>query len=100
MLRSDNGTEYTSDQFKNFCEVAGIEHQLTTAYTPHQNGASERKNRTIMEMSRCMLHEQELPKIFWAEAINTAVFLLNRLPTKPVNGHKHLLKLGMGINLY
>jgi len=86
VLRSDNGTEYTSDQFKNFCEVAGIEHQLTTPYTPQQNGVSERKNRTIMEMSRCMLHEKELPKKFWVEASNTAVFLLNRLPTKAVNG--------------
>jgi len=69
VLRSDTGTEYTSDQFKNFCEVAGIEHQLTTPYTPQQNGVSERKNRTIMEMSRCMLHEKEVPKKFWAEAV-------------------------------
>ncbi|KAK2426495.1 hypothetical protein QL285_025158 [Trifolium repens] len=43
---------------------------------------AERKNRTIMEMARCLLHEKELPKKFWAEAANTAVFLLNRLPTK------------------
>ncbi|CAJ2637049.1 unnamed protein product [Trifolium pratense] len=42
----------------------------------------KRKNRTIMEMARCLLHEKELPKKFWAEAANTAVFLLNRLPTK------------------
>lgn len=85
-LRSDNGKEYTSAQFTMFCEEAGIEHQLTTPYTPQQNGVSERKNRTIMEMARCMLHEKGLPKEFWAEAANTAVFLLNRLPTKAVDG--------------
>ncbi|KAM7516070.1 hypothetical protein LguiA_005653 [Lonicera macranthoides] len=61
---------------------AGIEHQLTAPYTPQQNGVVERKNRTIMEMARCLLHDKGLPKEFWAEAANTAVFLLNRLPTK------------------
>lgn len=82
MLRSDNGKEYTSAKFDLFCEEAGIEHQLTVPYTPQQNGVSERRNRTVMEMARCMLHEKELPKCFWAEAANTAVFLQNRLPTK------------------
>lgn len=56
--------------------------QFTTPYSPQQNGVSERKNISIMEMARCMMHEKMLPKKFWAEAANTAVFLLNRLPTK------------------
>jgi len=81
-LRSDNGKEYTSAEFNLFCEEAGITHQLTAPYTPEQNGVSERKNRYVMEMTRCMLHEKELPKQFWAEAANTAVFLQNRLPSK------------------
>jgi len=83
-LRSDNGKEYTSNQFKLLCDKAGIEHQLTVPYTPQQNGVSERKNRTIMEMTRCMLHEKHLPKRFWAEAASTAVFLQNRLPSRSV----------------
>ena len=83
-LRSDNGKEYTSHQFNSFCEEAGIEHQLTSPYTLEQNGVSERRNRFIIEMARCMLHEKNLPKKFWAEATNTAVFLQNRLPTKAV----------------
>ena len=82
VLRSDNGTEYTSDQFEKFCFEAGIEHQLTVTYTPQQNGVSERKNRTVMEMARCLLFEKRLPKSFWAEAVYTSVYLLNRLPTK------------------
>jgi hypothetical protein len=81
-IRSDNGTEYTSSEFNLYCEEAGIEHQFTAPYTPEQNGVSERRNRYIMEMVRCMLHEKNLPKMFWAEAANTAVFLQNRLPTK------------------
>lgn len=85
-IRSDNGTEYKNAIFDKFCEDAGIEHQLTTPYTPQQNGVSERKNRSIMEMARCMLHEKELPKNLWAEASSTAVFLLNRLPTRAIEG--------------
>jgi len=81
-LRSDNGKEYTSAQFNLFCEEAGIELQLTAPYTPEQNGVSERRNRSVMEMARCMLHEKELPKQFLAEAANTTVFIQNRLPTK------------------
>ena len=42
-IRSDNGKEYTNEIFDKFCEEAGIEHQLTSPYTPQQNGVSERK---------------------------------------------------------
>ncbi|XP_016679117.1 uncharacterized protein [Gossypium hirsutum] len=84
ILRSDNGKEYTSETFNRFCEEAGIEHQWTAPYTPQQNGVSERRNIFIMEMTRCMLHEKNLPKGFWGEAANTAVFLQNRISTKAV----------------
>ncbi|KAK9119163.1 hypothetical protein Scep_017256 [Stephania cephalantha] len=86
VLRSDNGKEYTSNQFNLFCEEAGIEHQLIAPYTPQQNGVSEKKNRTIMEMARCLMCEKNLPSEYWAEASHTAVFLLNRLPIKAVVG--------------
>ncbi|RDY10253.1 hypothetical protein CR513_05259, partial [Mucuna pruriens] len=83
IIRSNNGKEYISDQFNSFYKEARIEHQLTTLHST-TNGVSERKNRTIVEMARCMMHENGLRKKFWAEAANTAVFLLNRLPTKAV----------------
>jgi len=67
---------------QNLNQIVGIEHQLTTPYTLEQNGVSKRRNRSVMEMARCMLHEKELPKTFWAEPANTTVFLQNRLPTK------------------
>lgn len=85
-LRSDNGTEYTSGEFNKFCEDLGIKHQFSVSYSPEQNGVSERKNRTVMEMARCMMIEKKLPKNFWAEAVHTAVYLLNRLPTRSVQG--------------
>ncbi|XP_022853192.1 uncharacterized protein LOC111374707 [Olea europaea var. sylvestris] len=84
VLRSNNGKEYTSAEFNLFCDEAGIEHQLIAPYTPEQNGVNERRNRYVMEMARCMLHEKELPKRFWAEVANTAVFLQNRLPSKAI----------------
>jgi len=84
VLRSDRGKEYTSREFDKFCEDEGIEKQLTVAYTPQQNGVSERKNRTVMEMARSMLKEKGMPKIFWAEAVYIVVYILNRCPTKAV----------------
>jgi len=75
ILRSDNGKEYISKNFNLFCEEVGIEHPLTTPYTPQQNGVSERRNKYILEMTRCMLHEKNLTKKFWAEAAHTTVFL-------------------------
>ncbi|KAG6523912.1 hypothetical protein ZIOFF_013800 [Zingiber officinale] len=83
-LRSDRGKEYTSKEFHNFCEDEGVERQLTVRYTPQQNGVTERKNQTIVEMAKSMMHEKGLPKIFWAEAVYTAVYLSNRCPTTAI----------------
>ncbi|KAL4340682.1 hypothetical protein GQ457_08G019310 [Hibiscus cannabinus] len=85
-LRSDNGSEYTSRQFAIYLKKLGIHHQLTVVYTPQQNGVSERKNRTVLNMARCLLFEKKIPKGFWAEDVNTSVYLLNRLPTKALEG--------------
>ncbi|KAL8135853.1 hypothetical protein AgCh_010456 [Apium graveolens] len=84
ILRSDRGGEYTSNLFRRFCRAHGINHQLTTAYTPQQNGVTERKNRTILDMARSMVKAKHLPRTFWAEAVQCAVYLLNRCPTKSV----------------
>ena len=84
VLRSDNGKEYTSNQFTKYCEEEGIGRQLSVGYTPQQNGVSERKNRTVMEMAKSMIHAKGLLKSFWADTVHTAVYLLNRCPTKAV----------------
>ncbi|BBH01574.1 transposable element gene [Prunus dulcis] len=84
-LRSDRGGEYTSLDFSKFCEEVGLERQLTVAYSPQQNGVAERKNRTVMEMARAMMHEKKIPLKFWAEAVNTAVYLQNRSPTSALD---------------
>ncbi|KAM2369740.1 hypothetical protein ACFXTH_047137 [Malus domestica] len=84
-LRSDRGGEYTSLEFSRFCEDMGLERQLTVAYSPQQNGVAERKNKTVIEMTRTMMIEKKIPLKFWAEAVNTAVYLQNRCPTSALN---------------
>ncbi|GBN19276.1 Copia protein [Araneus ventricosus] len=83
VLRSDNGGEYIGKEIEDFLKEQGIVHQLTVPYSPQQNGVSERKNRTLIEMTRCLLSEANLPQRFWAETAMTATYLQNRLPTKP-----------------
>ena len=57
--------------------------------TPEQNGVAERMNRTLNERARCMRIQSGLPKAFWAEAINTAAYLINRGPSVPLNYQLH-----------
>ncbi|GBP56124.1 Retrovirus-related Pol polyprotein from transposon TNT 1-94 [Eumeta japonica] len=76
--RTDNGLEFCSNEFEDHLKAAGIIHQKTNAYTPEQNGMSERINRTIIERARCLLFDSGLDKKFWAEATNTAIYLRNR----------------------
>ena len=78
-LRTDNGGEYISLKFKEYLESHGIQHQLTVAHTPQQNGVAERMNRTLMDSARCMLQSAKLTKKFWAEALATAVHIRNRV---------------------
>ncbi|CAA0832257.1 Uncharacterized mitochondrial protein AtMg00710, partial [Striga hermonthica] len=80
-LRSDNGREYTSHEFKNYCAEHGIRHEKTVPGTPQHNDVAERINRTIMEKVRCMLRMAKLPKPFWGEAVLTACYLINRSPS-------------------
>jgi hypothetical protein len=78
-IRSDNGTEFKNSQIEGFLEDGGIKHEFSSPYTPQQNGVVERKNRTLLDMARTMLDEYKTPDWFWAEAINTACYSINRL---------------------
>jgi transposase InsO family protein len=78
-IRSDNGTEFKNSQIEGFLEDEGIKHEFSSPYTPQQNGVVKRKNRTLLDMARTMLDEYKTPDRFWAEAINTACYSINRL---------------------
>lgn len=86
ILRSDNGTEYVNKDMTDFLKRKGIVHQLTVPYTPQQNGAAERLNRTLIEKVRCLLFNSNLDQKMWAEAAYTAVYLINRSPSSRLSG--------------
>ncbi|KAH9753250.1 Integrase catalytic domain-containing protein [Citrus sinensis] len=82
-IRSDHGGEFENHAFESFCNDFGIEHQFSSPRTPQLNGVVERKNRHIQKMARTMLNENSLSKYFWAEAVNTACYVLNRVLIRP-----------------
>ncbi|GKF16696.1 cysteine-rich receptor-like protein kinase 25-like protein [Tanacetum coccineum] len=84
-LRSDRGGEFTSNSFNEFCEAQGIKRQLTAAYTPQQNRVAEWRNRTLMNMVRCLLAEKSMPKYFLAEATKWACHVLNRCMSRSLD---------------
>lgn len=94
-IRSDNAKEYVSKEFNQFLEAKGIKREFSIEYTPEQNGVAERMNRTIVEMARCMLIQSKSPTSLWAEAVNTAVYLRNRCPSK-ATGNKTPSELWSG----
>ena len=93
IIRSDRGGEYygkynesgqNPGPFAKFLEKHGICAQYTMPRTPEQNGVAERRNRTLMEMVRSMLSHSSLPISLWMYALKTAMYLLNRVPSKAV----------------
>lgn len=107
-LRTDNGLEFCNNAFNDFCKKNGIERHRTCADSPQQNGVAERMNRTIMEKVRCLLDESGIEEKFWAEAVATAVYVINRTPSsandlnipeelwmRNVPGYRHLRRFGL-----
>lgn len=84
VLRSDNGGEYMGGEFGKELSSAGIRHETSVPRSPQQNGVAERMNRTIEEMVRCMMLDGEMPAAAWAEAVNTAVYVRNRVESSVV----------------
>ena len=84
-LRSDNAKEYVSEQFQSFMLQHGILRQTSCVDTPAQNGVTERKNRHLLETTRALLFHMHVPKHFWADAISTTCFLINRMSSSVLN---------------
>ena len=80
ILRTNNGTEYETNEFNNICRESGIKRETRIVNTLDKNGVAERKNMTIVEVARAMLYDQGLSKFLWGEAANTAVYVQNRCP--------------------
>lgn len=85
MFRSDNGREYFNKILGEFLLEKGIIHQSSCSNTPQQNGIAERKNKHLLEVTRALLFTNNVPKYLWGDALLTATYLINRMPTKILN---------------
>nr|GEX22623.1 retrovirus-related Pol polyprotein from transposon TNT 1-94 [Tanacetum cinerariifolium] len=84
VIKSDNGTEFNNNDLNQFCGMKEIKREFSVPRNPQQNGIAKRKNRTLIEVARTILADSLLPIPFWAEAVNTACYVQNRvLVTKP-----------------
>ncbi|KAK2456670.1 cysteine-rich RECEPTOR kinase [Trifolium repens] len=83
-IRSDHGGEFENEPFATFCEDHGIVHEFSAPRSPQQNGVVERKNRSLQEMARTIMNETKLAKHFWAEAVNIACYIQNRIYIRPI----------------
>jgi hypothetical protein len=86
VFHSDQGSEFTGDDFVNYLKLRGTEQKLTIHDTPQHNGVAKCQNRTIVERIRALLHVSGLPRMLWGEVANHAVWLMNQTSTKAVEG--------------
>jgi hypothetical protein len=85
-LRTDNGSEYLSNEFKNYLKEHGIEHITTAPYCPQSNGKPERLNRTLIDKARCMMIAANISQNLWTAAVENANYLRNRSPSSVLGG--------------
>ena len=94
-LRSDNGGEYISAEFKSLLLKHHIKHELTSPYSPHQNGTAERNWRTLFEMARSLIIEAKLPKSLWTYAVLLATHIRNRCYVQRIKTTPYSLITGL-----
>ena len=81
-IRTDNARDFINTELKEFLESEGIKHETSCPYTPQQNGLVERKIRDIVDKSRTLLIQGNVPTNLWGFAVMTPMHLINRLPSK------------------
>ncbi|CAL8082255.1 unnamed protein product [Prunus armeniaca] len=80
VFQTDNGGEYVNNTLESFFCTQDIIHQMTTPFTPHQNGVSERKNQQLLEVARSLILDMSVPYHIWGHAVLSAAYLINRTP--------------------
>nr|GFA59119.1 hypothetical protein [Tanacetum cinerariifolium] len=79
IIRCDNRGEFRNKEMNDFCSRKGIKREFRNPRTPQQNRVAERRNKTLIEAARTMLVDAKLPVTFWAETVNTACYVQNRV---------------------
>lgn len=92
-IRTDNGGEYLSKRSFEKLESRGTEHWTTVPYNPQQNELAEWFNQTLMNMVRSMSRHKQVPKSFWAEAPNVAMYVRNQVTCKSFPKYLTLFEL-------
>lgn len=95
-LHSDGGGEYTGSEMKKYLQDHGISFSMTCRDTPQQNGIAERMNRSILNMTRAMIHSKSVPLEFWADAVVTAAHIRNRVTSRGIPALKTPYQLWYG----
>jgi transposase InsO family protein len=86
VLRTDNGGEFTAAEFASYCVDEGVQRHYSAPYSPRQNDVIKRRNQTVVGTIRALLKQRGMHAVFWGEAVVTAIYILNRSPTKALNG--------------
>ena len=100
VIRTDNALELVQSALQKFCVDKGILHQTTCPYISSQNGVAERKYRILLDIIRTLLYEMYVPHYLWSNAVMTATYLHNRLPSSPLGGAIPLICLFPNASLF
>ena len=82
-IRSDHGKEFENSYMESFCRRSDISQEFSAPITPQQNDVVEIKKRVIQEMARAMLHNKDMARNLWGEAVNTTCHMVNRVYFRP-----------------
>jgi hypothetical protein len=94
-IQCDNGREFDNSSTRTYLLSKGAQLRMSCPYTSPQNGKAERIIHTINNVIRTLLIQASLPGHYWAEGLHTAVYLLNRLPTKTISdAYPHVALFG------
>lgn len=99
IFRSDNGGEFVNKNFQEYFERHAILHETTCPQTPQQNGIAEWKNRYLLEIARSLLISANVPSHHWPDAVTTAVYLINRMPSRVLQFQTPLQELSSHVSL-
>ena len=92
ILRTDNALEFTQASLRNYCESLGVIQQTSCPRISQQNSVVECKHRHILDVARSLMFEMQVPKYLWSDAVLTASYLINRMPSTPLR-EEILLKM-------
>ena len=83
-FHTDNVLEFLQTNLQDYCASKGILHQTSCIHTSQQNDVAERKHHHILDVTRTIMVEKQVPKYLWSHAVLTAVYLINRMSSTPI----------------